>query len=160
MGMAQRIAFFENQYIPLLSKHGIECQRSQIQHGHGQQMGGNMYGRGSAGYGNNQFSHIEDYVPGGDGAYDHDEYDEMNGQRQNSAEDDEIYDRTDQVANDDINEGTRNVMPADEESGDEQNAGDEMRQVPDDDDDEDEDIEHGDDGNNDRSEDGQVMEDV
>merc|ERR1712244_157135 len=107
-----------------------------------------MGGRGSAGYGNNQFSHLEDYVPGGDGAYDHDEYDDMNGQRQNSAEDDEIYDRTDQVANDDINEGTRNVMPADEESGDEQNAGDEMRKVPDDDDDEDEDIEHGDDGNN------------
>jgi len=104
---------------------------------------GNMYGRGSAGY-DNQYNRIqEDYIPGG-GAYD--DY-AMNGQRQNSVEDDEIYSRDDPVANDDIDEGTRpGVMPGDEESGDEQNAGDEMT-LQDDDEEEDEDLEHGDDGN-------------
>jgi len=138
MQRAQKIAFYKEQYIPLLAKYGIECQRSQLQQQHGHQMGNMHYNRGYHSGGVDAYVH-DNYVGVPGGQYDDDdEY--MNGQHQNSP-DDEIYDNNVAGADDhDVNEGAGAGAPGDEESGDdeqENNAGDQDMQIADEDEDED-----------------------
>ena len=168
-----KIAFYEEKYIPLLQQHGIECQRA-----HNQRMGNmqsNNYLHGHVGHstnmygGNMNYHQRENYFQSGHqpGQFDEEQDDDVNGinagvQRQNSRNND-LYD-------DDINEGgagdagAENINNAESvsavlEEDDDENENDQQMEIQenDEDDDDDEDIDeilNGDD------EERQIMEDV
>merc|ERR1712048_1104470 len=108
-----KIAFFEEQYIPFLKLHGIECQRSHHNNVMNMHSGNNYHGgHASNMYAGNMYNHQrENYFPSGhepggagNGAFDEENDDDVNGvhagvRRQNSR-DAGLYD-DDDINNDD-----------------------------------------------------------
>jgi len=151
--MAQKISFFEDQYIPLLAKHGIECQRSQIQQGGQRGMDGMYSGHRSHGSGagysdfNNNMQINDDYVQDPtQSAYDSHHYAHgINGRggaqrTTNSVDDDDIY--ANDNGDDDTNEG--GAVPG-HDSGDDDDDDANIRMDVQDDEDDDVDLGNGDD---------------
>eukprot|EP01084_Bolivina_argentea_P313674 543215_1 len=145
-----KIEFYEQKYIPLLAKHGIECQRAP-QHIQRNQGGNNMYasGHGGGGHGSNyvhnnmyggvNYDHQENYFngqqPGGQAIYG-DAYgaDAAGAQRQNSRDDDSGGDLYGNPNDDDdpvgINEGGNDAHSGDDDM--QMEAADEEDEVVDD----------------------------